>query len=60
MAKRRALTDAAKDPAASKATQRPRQETASAPSPKPMARIIVSVAVGFIGGLLLGRFVKFP
>jgi hypothetical protein len=58
MAKRRALKDTVKDPMAKKEIRVNPGKKQNPAAPKGALKIVVSLIIGFAGGLLTGRFIK--
>jgi hypothetical protein len=58
MARRRALKDTVKDPTVKKETAVNRRENPNPVSRKAAYKIVISLLLGFAGGLLTGRFLK--
>jgi hypothetical protein len=58
MAKKRALIDTVKDPVAKKEMVASRKENQQTHHQKVAFKIILSLLLGFAGGLLTGRFIK--
>ena len=58
MAQRRALKDTVKDPVAKKGTAVKRHENRAPSNQKVAFKIVLSLLLGFVGGVLTGRFIK--
>jgi len=58
MAQRRGLKDAVKDPVAKKEATTKRRENQASNNRKVAFKIVLSLLLGFAGGLLTGRFIK--
>jgi hypothetical protein len=58
MARRRALKDTVKDPTVKKETAVNRRENQNPDNRKAAYKIVISLLLGFAGGLLTGRFLK--
>jgi hypothetical protein len=58
MARRRALKDTVKDPTVKKETTVKRPENRNSHHRKAAYKIIISLLLGFAGGLLTGRYLK--
>jgi hypothetical protein len=58
MAQRRALKDTVKDPVVKKESPLKRRQNRALNNQKVAFKIVLSVLLGFAGGLLTGRFIK--